>query len=547
MTRKNKCDACRKAKIKCDEARPRCSQCLYRGKTCTHNWALRDLAFVQVTGEIVDGVTNLGLEAQEQMSSVDPVAVSPRSKVRLPRGTLPPPTNSIKIVGNDIFYRRSKGSSLLARWVSIIVAGEGIPRESFQGYGDWMIYIPQYIGNSRPIDDAVTCLIDCRVVLLNPTEKNRQAVRASNRAAVSSIAAILEAGPQFCSGDVLLAIQTLYLVESMLKHIATAIIHVTGLLALLKQYDKRLKASSINDDLISRQIFMYNASSGVLPALISGKNHELDDPEWLSYSLPPLSAPGIPDAILQAAASNTTQACILIPRLAALIHRLAASPADLDLEQAALDVAQKMLSLRLDDRLLSEPFSSGQFHYKTTTLSSVSDLVPMSYDFEAGRLVMLFRSCWLGRLLVCGLVDTLMETSDLAARSIDATEVHAEDVRMATNALMSTQSALVPSTRGDLIAQRIQDNVFLSMLIPSYGTWERAERRARASATGGHEELVGGAPRASLLKQLTFDYVHVFQERCGNPQNTKEQLKDIVGFLTARPTGLKVVLVNRDL
>jgi hypothetical protein len=81
-------------------------------------------------------------------------------------------------------------------------------------YAGWTEFVPYYLGRSDAVDKAAQSFMDSIQATTSPTETNIGILRASNAAAICSIRGVLASGGHKpCKGDVLLAIQMLYMVE----------------------------------------------------------------------------------------------------------------------------------------------------------------------------------------------------------------------------------------------------------------------------------------------------------------------------------------------
>ncbi|KAH8891183.1 hypothetical protein GQ53DRAFT_151337 [Thozetella sp. PMI_491] len=279
MTRKDKCDACRKLKIKCDESLPSCSNCTKRGKECIHSESKRDFKFVDVTGETVsessssDSDTRRGhVGALDEQGTTKPgggrkIALITTHRRKKP-SKLQREVNKVTAANLgrlDLSCRPSETASLLARWFSMVPPqGDSSQEYLSDSYVMWSLHIPQLIGKSRAINDAARCFMDCKLALANPSDVNIRAAESSNVAAVGSVRlALIESGPQSCTNELFLSIQILVVVESLMFHTRNCmIIHVRGLLSLLKQQKDRLMRRDPKDAVI-RAIFMANCAPGV--------------------------------------------------------------------------------------------------------------------------------------------------------------------------------------------------------------------------------------------------------------------------------------------
>jgi hypothetical protein len=93
--------------------------------------------------------------------------------------------------------------------------GDGSDLIHFTGsYGAWTLLVGQYMEHSPALRNSAQCFIDCRRALSVPTDVNLAAVRSSNNDAIRSICAALDINStRACSGDILIAVQILYVVE----------------------------------------------------------------------------------------------------------------------------------------------------------------------------------------------------------------------------------------------------------------------------------------------------------------------------------------------
>ncbi|KIW26151.1 uncharacterized protein PV07_09271 [Cladophialophora immunda] len=252
MTRRDKCDACRKAKIKCDESSPQCFNCVRLGKACTRD------QYTKAQFKFVEDASNAQRALLGQRKST--VVVRHRRDTGQAIGRRAARPIESELSQADLFWSRSESSTLLARWA--------FSTENYidhvDSYGGWSTYVPCYLGRSEAVSNAARCFMECRQTLANQTETNLRALELSNVDAVRSIRQALETrGSPPCKGDILLAVQLLYVVEVMLTHNPSAfVIHVEGLIALLKAHKKHLGDPDDQEELMSRIIFQSTFASG---------------------------------------------------------------------------------------------------------------------------------------------------------------------------------------------------------------------------------------------------------------------------------------------
>ncbi|OQU95978.1 Fungal Zn2-Cys6 binuclear cluster domain-containing protein [Cladophialophora immunda] len=222
MTRRDKCDACRKAKIKCDESSPQCFNCVRLGKACTRD------QYTKAQFKFVEDASNAQRALLGQRKST--VVVRHRRDTGQAIGRRAARPIESELSQADLFWSRSESSTLLARWA--------FSTENYidhvDSYGGWSTYVLAISGELSNVD------------------------------AVRSIRQALETrGSPPCKGDILLAVQLLYVVEVMLTHNPSAfVIHVEGLIALLKAHKKHLGDSDDQEELMSRIIFQSTFASG---------------------------------------------------------------------------------------------------------------------------------------------------------------------------------------------------------------------------------------------------------------------------------------------
>ena len=191
-----------------------------RGKDCTRTYSdvNKDIRFVQVHGEVVDGAAGVfKIRSQETI---------------VPQRNLPSHSQTTRRVGDDIqvvgatpapvYLKLSPLSSeqypLLARWASMMrrdMKNTDVSAMSTAWcFKDWTISIPQYIGTSAALDDAMKCYLDCKLAFANPMNTTLLAAQVSKFKAVRSIRLALETnGSSPVQTNILLAVQLLYMVE----------------------------------------------------------------------------------------------------------------------------------------------------------------------------------------------------------------------------------------------------------------------------------------------------------------------------------------------
>src|SRR4051812_27444916 len=108
-----------------------------------------------------------------------------------------------------------------------------------------------------------------------------------------------------------------------------------------------------------------------VPAIFSGKNHQLDSPEWLTTPILLRSIPGITDSVSEQALKKLAHSFILIPRLARLVRHLRHSLDERDFEEEAIDLAKHLFRMHVDDAFFSEAKTTGQLRLETTSLSDI--------------------------------------------------------------------------------------------------------------------------------------------------------------------------------
>ncbi|KAE9364263.1 hypothetical protein N431DRAFT_563618 [Stipitochalara longipes BDJ] len=513
MTRQNKCDVCRKAKIKCDEDLPSCSGCVRRGKKCTrtHDHGKKDVRFVQVKGHVVDGAAGIfAAQSKEKIfpsnilgsSSMTSRRVGDASRVVVTLKTAPPQLN--------LLLPTSENSSLLPRWISMMNRDfretAFFDTDTSWCFKNWTISIPQYIGTSLALDDAANCYLDCTLAFANPTATNLLSVQASKFKAVQSVRLALEAkGSQPVQSNILLAVQLLYMVEAlMLESHSTMVTHVKGLSSLLNEYKKNSKALDADGNLIRSAMFMSAFSGGLVPALLKGENHDLDSANWFDNQDPPSNLPAGQQATQQAW-QTMAQSYVAIPRLARLIREFQALPENMEREQEVIDLARRLYDTAIDPNFFSEATSLGQLWMEPTTFGDIADIIPTSYGFKSRKLVALLVMYWMSRLLICGLVDRLISTVPFTSRFFDTNAVEAEDVHIAAEVFKMVQYGLTPSLDMGSDTVRIQRLQVLSLLQMAFGAWYRIENRATTAKDEGRKEKERKIRRASTMKQLCLD------------------------------------------
>ncbi|KAH8655765.1 hypothetical protein BX600DRAFT_72962 [Xylariales sp. PMI_506] len=591
MTRPNKCDACRRAKIKCDETIPRCGGCIHRGRECTRGGVKKELRFIQVAGKIIDEPSDSSgseVRSQDNEGASDSIGAVPdkRRKIAvITTGRRRKAANAIishttenrelaptSLLQFDLF-RRQRGMSLLSRWLQMMPNLQNIAVEQhpMEGYGGWEFHVPPYIGRSRAIDDAARCFLNWWQAVLEPSAANVLAVQTSNARAVSSIRVTLtRGGPRSCTGDILLAIQMLVSVEALFVRTHDAsLIHAQGLLCLLNRHKETLRESDSQESLISRAIFFCNFVSGYFTAVTAQRDHELDHLDWLNTRMPSsFKVAGVSNTSVPHMIKCLIHHYILLPRLTRLIRELVTSSADPCTADAPSqhEATALMRHLFFDlnaDRYALEAMSSDQLCLQPTTHPAVpTELVPCSYRFGSIRLTIFLTTYWTARMLLCGIIETVV----LAGEDIDCgdiltdeeiSEVRAADVRCATSALMAAQDTL---TKTDNIAHDVKGNAgcsndttvqseqlrLLLALQMGYGSWCRAAKRALLATNAGNSTPYGediealGKAEASILqiglmKQLTLDLMHVVGKACRTTVSTEAELEVSTLFLSAYP------------
>ena len=241
--------------------------------------------------------------------------------------------------------------------------------------------------------------------------------------------------------------------------------------------------------------------------MFSGTNHQLDGPEWLTTPILLRSIPGITDNIVEQALQKLAHSFILIPRLARLLRRLRNSSGDRGVEEEAIDLAQHLFTMSMDDEFFSQAKTTGQLRLEITVLGEIVEAVSMSYFFGSLRLSVFLESYWTCRLLICGLVEALLAAVPVASLIFDANALHDEDRRMAIDALMAVQHTLKESVV-DRSQFRGNEMRLLMLMHGAYGSWGRLEKRLKASMEMSENEELSLAIR---MKRLCLDLVNRLQ------------------------------------
>jgi hypothetical protein len=107
----------------------------------------------------------------------------------------------------------SPTSQLLRRYTSQIEAlSEGFDTKMV--LGEWTQHIPHRIGNSKAIDSAVDCFLNCLTAYVNRTSQNMGLTDTANARAICCIRSAIEFNDsKLLQNDVLIAIMLLHLVE----------------------------------------------------------------------------------------------------------------------------------------------------------------------------------------------------------------------------------------------------------------------------------------------------------------------------------------------
>ncbi|KAI1337207.1 hypothetical protein F5Y15DRAFT_164678 [Xylariaceae sp. FL0016] len=518
MTRKAKCGACRKAKIKCDEKLPTCGNCLRKGQDCTRTaYGKTNYRFVEVKGRVVQE-TQSDSTGSDGDSSVKPVGRRV-ALTTIRKGTWSSPgdlasqsPNSGMTIWGDLY---GKQDSLLAQWASLN-SKYTLESNPIDACGTWSLLVPRYIGSSEAVDTALSCLFNCFKMLAHRTHENELALRESNMKAVRCVREVLVASEdQTCNGGLLLAIQLLLVTEAFVMQSTRAVVyHTQGLTALLQRHRQTLKAGVEDEELASRVLYHTCSSGGFLTALLSDQNHELDDPSWLNITAPPIRVPGVLSELLHGAWSNTSRAYTLVPRLAKLIRRIKTYDDGADKDEAIL-VARDLEQPSIGSQFIQKVIDAGLLQYEPTTMHELINLAPFSLRFNSQRLYAFLLLYWAVRILICGLLESLVATIPSSGILSNLSSILEEDIGNANHVAMSVQYGLGPEDRGnDILFTATRKRLVLPLQF-GFGSWHRLEKRGSAD-----EVLI-----ARSMKELFTNLNNKIYDDWGRPHATVQSME----------------------
>ncbi|KAH8124961.1 hypothetical protein ACSS6W_005203 [Trichoderma asperelloides] len=223
--RSNRCETCRRRKIKCDEAWPVCGQCKAKNRMCPARPALKVLddglkilrrhgATANLPGDSYAG-SNVSLLDTAQPASL-PGYKSHNSRHSRMHDSMPlSPSEQLCLTFIDSLQVTNFSYSLRV-------------------LGEFVWEVPRYLGNSKALDGAITCVLASqKQLLLNGDDGLTINAQLYNRALLSLRAAL--AGPRSCcSSDTLAATVMMHRIEALFGTLPNSNIkvHAAGLAAL---------------------------------------------------------------------------------------------------------------------------------------------------------------------------------------------------------------------------------------------------------------------------------------------------------------------------
>ncbi|KAH8891633.1 hypothetical protein GQ53DRAFT_746645 [Thozetella sp. PMI_491] len=518
MVRRNKCDNCRKLKIKCDEGLPRCSGCIHRCIACTRTYGKKSYKFVRVIWEPSDAAEgsiesrNVPEDTQEGVDNASIIGRDPTQRTfdfvlhqfqQRTRHHTPAHAEHMPVRPSPCMPY-SRGTALVARWATMISSPYGDCNTDT--FGNWSVLVPQYLGYSEPVNQAVQCFLDCNVAIANNTDRNIEAVWASNVRAVQSVQqSLVSTASTHVTADVLLAIQVLSLVKMLAQYTPDVrVVRVLGLSDLLKRHRSRLKASDSYDLAVNNGLAgsIFVIESGA--AIMENRLHPLEDTEWRDAIPPPVWVPGVPSEALEHTIRVVFRSWTAVPRLARLIRYLRTHPEDTHIGQDATALARQIFD---DEAIFIQATATGQLRYEMAMHPELLDAINLSYRFGSSRFASLVTSYWAVRLILCGLIDSLIEIVPFSALCINASAVYAEDIRIAMEALMATEYIFMggESAAMDRPLFYTEGSRQFALLQLSFGAWWRLEKRARAL---GQEGSAADIQRARAMKKIIMGLIN---------------------------------------
>ncbi|KKK21013.1 hypothetical protein ARAM_005093 [Aspergillus rambellii] len=200
------CNACRKQKKKCDEAKPACSRCLRRGFECVGAGEQR-YKFKEEYG------TNIGRKR----------APPPRPKQELQKGQ-----------GQVVFVAPSNAVTLLAQaLVATIRPATDLRYNLMWAYGDYLTLVPAHLGFNEALDAAVDALVTTHATFSSRKEVTVASLMKYSRA-LSALRGCLDNPRKAGTSETLCAVSLLLLVQVSVPIALWFWRHAEGAVKILK-------------------------------------------------------------------------------------------------------------------------------------------------------------------------------------------------------------------------------------------------------------------------------------------------------------------------
>lgn len=256
------------------------------------------------------------------------------------------------------------------------------------------------------------------------------------------------------------------------------------------------------------------------------QDHRLDN-DMILLDIPdfPIGVTGVSNSAVQALAKCVAKNFILVPRLIRKARQLGELPTNYNLELETMKLAQSLYSSKYDAAFIAEAFGCGELGYLPTVLGRVAKVVPVSYRFNSRRISSLLMAYWAIRMCICGLVDTLLTISPVSSLIFNANEVHAEDIRAATDAMMSAQHTLTKQVSDDRVATWLEQTWLQKLLQMGFGTWDRFEKRLINSAIHSQEDPEGRLEWVRSMKDLAMYLSNELLTHIGADHMTMEDMQ----------------------
>ncbi|KAH8817051.1 hypothetical protein F5884DRAFT_778326 [Xylogone sp. PMI_703] len=283
------CDLCKKRSIKCDEARPSCSQCRRGGRDCPGYE--RKLKFINESGRLS--------QRSNRKSGKSPIQ----------QGLKTPPQEVLISIPTSPDGDKLNQIQFVSCCVSDIFPVEQlIPKLSF--LGSWLWKIPQFIGLNPALDYAAECMALAYRARVSSNATLFKRSQYSYMRALQSLSRALQTPDSGYSSEILCATMLLGEYEMLASSEATSWLKHAGGAARLMQ----IRGAHRHKDGLG--YLMYNAFRGsiIYQSLQSGEECFLDGEDWQSLAVNHPDFPSMP--LLFHYCDELCNYFAMIPRLA---------------------------------------------------------------------------------------------------------------------------------------------------------------------------------------------------------------------------------------